>query len=144
MSDGKRLDLPGNYYLISDYNGEWYIAEPTGIWIGKFWDGPQASAEDAALFAKAMKQSKFDEAGDIPLFGSLVERLARAFARSEGLYLDGGGIYTNPDAQWRDHWEWYLTVRDKGGIYNNSYQARWEKQARIAIDALKEIMATSP
>lgn len=54
------LHLPGGWSLVRDedvtsvHHGEWFLSDPEGIWVAKFWDGPQAGEEDCRDFAKAL------------------------------------------------------------------------------------------
>lgn len=55
-----RLDLPGGWYLVRDddpeggHYQEWFLSEPGGVWVAKFWDGPEAGEGDSRAFAKSL------------------------------------------------------------------------------------------
>lgn len=60
-----RIDLPGGWYLIRDddpgsaehrnpHHLCWFLSEPEGIWVAKFWDGPEAGGGDCAAFARSL------------------------------------------------------------------------------------------
>lgn len=67
----KRIDLPGGWYLVmcddpsSAHNECWFLSTPddggvpSGVWVAKFWDGPQAGRSDAIAFAASIGVEQF-------------------------------------------------------------------------------------
>lgn len=61
-----RIDLPGGWYLIRDdeeciHEGCWFLSRPDdnhggteGVWVAKFWDGPDTGECDAKDFAQSL------------------------------------------------------------------------------------------
>lgn len=63
-----RIDLPGGWYLVMDqeptspHYREWFLSTPDrgpspheeGVWVAKFWDGPESGATDAIAFALSL------------------------------------------------------------------------------------------
>lgn len=66
MSNG-RINLPGDWYMIrnddaeSPYHLDWFLSNPEGIWVARFWDGSETGESDCREFFKALYGIKAGE-----------------------------------------------------------------------------------